>query len=92
MEMNFGLVNENVRKFNEEIKKLSECAKRFANTNSELSDWRGGAKDVFEEKIAKSTPHFEELVEVVNSYSVVAQNAEVSYRETDSQLIKQMMA
>lgn len=84
-------VDEFVKNYVGEIKKLQELAERFLNSKQKLVGWTGAAKEMFEQKIEQTTPAFDELIEVVSSYARVANNASTLATATENEIIKGMM-
>ena len=74
MNMNPEIINDNVRKYVDEVKKLQDCKERFDKVNDTLSSWHGVTKQKLNERMEAEKPAFEELIKVVESYANTAQS------------------
>ena len=80
------IVQELVKKYIEQVKKLEDCNQRFKRADADFSSWTGPTRQELQERMKNDTPAFNELINVVLSYGTTAQASANRAIEVEKQL------
>ena len=79
-------VQDIVREYSDDIKKLEDCCNRFAQADEAIQIYRGPAAAAIRNNMKSKVPAFDELIRVTASYGTTSQAAANRAIEVENQL------
>lgn len=84
------IVQEIVKRYVEEVKKLQECSDRFSKADQSFSSWTGPTRRRLQEKMKNELPAFDNLIEVTLSYGNTARATADRTIELENELTRML--